>query len=167
MEYLTADEILAGGSMAFDVKVPSQVLNPSAEDDGGLSDESASKVKLRPLTVRMIQQLSRAAKDNDGLLSSLMLKEAMIEPKLSLDQVNGLHSGLARFLLDSVNRISGIAPASGLEEAVQAPMAKACFVLSKEFGWSPQEVGEMTMAQIMLYLEMIRQNKETQSVAAA
>jgi hypothetical protein len=116
--------------------------------------------------VRMLQQLTRAAKDNDGLLSALMLKESLVEPRLSLDQVNGLHSGLARFLLDAVNRVSGISPSRGLDEAVQAPLAKACFVLAKEFGWSPEEVGKMTMAQILLYLEMIRQNRTAETVTA-
>lgn len=60
-----------------------------------------------------------------------------------------------------MNRISGISPAEGLEAAVQAPLAKACFVLAKEFGWSPDEVGKLTMAQIVLYLEMIRQDRKT------
>jgi hypothetical protein len=166
MEYLSADEILAGGTLVFDVEVPSHVLLPSANPDDPVPEGPGGKVKLRPLTVRLLQQLTRAAKDNDGLLSTLMLKEALVEPRLNLDQVNGLHSGLARFLLDSVNRISGISQGQGLEDAVQAPMAKACFVLAKEFGWSPEEVGKMTMAQILLYLEMIKQNRQSETVTA-
>ena len=167
MEYLNADEILAGGSLAYDVDVPAQVLSPTAVEGGFESLEGpGGKVRLRPLTVKLLQQLTRAAKENDGLLSVLMLKEALIEPKLSLDQINSLHSGLARFLLDAVNRISGISQ-SGLDEAVQAPLAKACFVLAKEFGWSPEEVGKMTMAQILLYLEMIRQNRRAETVTSA
>jgi hypothetical protein len=168
MEYLSADEILAGGSLVFDVDVPAHVLSPRADADADHlgSGEPGGRVRLRPLTVRLLQQLTRAAKDNDGLLSALMLKESLVEPKLALEQINGLHSGLARFLLDAVNRISGISAAQGLDDAVQAPLAKACFVLAKEFGWSPEEVGKMTMAQILLYLEMIRQNRQSEAVTA-
>ena len=158
MGYLSADEILAGGSLVFDVEVPAATLSPAPADED-LPEGPGGRVRLRPLTVRLLQQLTRAAKDNDGLLSALMIKEALVEPKLSLDQVNGLHSGLARFLLDAINRVSGISQSQGLDEAVQAPLAKACFVLAKEFGWSPEEVGKMTMAQIMLYLEMIRRDR--------
>jgi hypothetical protein len=159
MRYLSADEILAGGTLVYYVEVPAATLSPTALPDDAPEGRDG-KVRLRPLTVRLLQQLTRAAKDNDGLLSALMLKEALVEPKLSLDQVNGLHSGLARFLLDAVNRISGISQSQGLDEAVQAPLAKACFTLAKEFGWSPEEVGKMTMAQIMLYLEMIRRDRQ-------
>lgn len=159
MGYLSADDILAGGTLVFDVEVPAATLSPSADPEEA-PEGPGGKVRLRPLTVRMLQQLARAAKDNDGLLTTLMLKEALVEPRLTLDQVQGLHSGLARFLLDAINRISGISQSEGLEAAVQAPLAKACFTLAKEFGWSPEEVGKLTMAQIMLYLEMIRQDRQ-------
>ena len=33
-------------------------------------------------------------------------------------------------------------------------MARACFVLAKEFGWTPEEVSGLTLGQILLYLEM-------------
>jgi len=121
MEYLSADEILAGGTMVFDIMVPSRVLAPTANGDEAGPEAEDGKVKLRPLTVRMLQQLTRAAKDNDGLLSGLMLKEALVEPRLSLEQVNGLHSGLARFLLDAVNRISGISRSPGLRRPHRLP----------------------------------------------
>lgn len=167
MEYLSADEILAGGTLVFDVDIPAHILSPQANADDPLAEGPGGRVRLRPLTVRLLQQLTRAARDNDGLLSALMIKESLVEPKLGLEQVNGLHSGLARFLLDGVNRISGISSSQGLEDAVQAPLAKACFVLAKEFGWSPEEVGKMTMAQILLYMEMIKQNRQGEAVTAS
>lgn len=166
MDYLSSDEILAGGTLVFDVDVPANVLSPNANADDPVPDGPGGRVRLRPLTVRLLQQLTRAAKDNDGLLSALMIKESLVEPRLGLDQVNGLHSGLARFLLDAVNRVSGISASQGLEEAVQAPLAKACFILAKEFGWSPEEVGKMTMAQVLLYLEMIKQNRQNEAATA-
>ena len=114
---------------------------------------------MRPLTVRDIQRVTKAARDDDQLLSALMLKEAMVDPVLTFDQVHGLHAGLARFLLAELTRISGLAEdEEGLAGAVQAPLARACFVLAREFGWSPQEVGDLTMGQVLLYLEMIGQS---------
>lgn len=154
MSYLTAEELLAGSSISHDVEVPAMILAPCGEAQGAL------KVKLRPLTVRDVQRVTKAAKDNGSLLSVLMLKEALVEPALSFEQVHSLHTGLARFLLGELNRISGLAvEEDDMTEAVQAPLAKACFILAQQFGWSPQEVGELTMGQILLYLEMIRQHR--------
>jgi hypothetical protein len=111
---------------------------------------------MRPLTVRDIQRATKAARDDDALLSTLLLKEAIVEPALSIDQIHGLHAGLARFLLEEVNRISGLTADEGmLSDAVRAPMARACFALAQAFGWSPQEVGELTLGQVLLYLEML------------
>jgi hypothetical protein len=155
MSYVTADELLAGSSITHDVEIPATILAPT-----GGPTKTPSKVKIRPLTVRDVQRATKAAKDGGALLSVLMLKEALVEPSLSFEQVHALHTGLARFLLDELNRISGLTVEEGsMAEAVQAPLAKACFILAQEFGWSPQEVGELTMGQILLYMEMIRQNR--------
>ncbi len=81
----------------------------------------------------------------------------MAEPSLTPDQVLDLPAGLGRFLVEQINAISGIDTARDtLEEYVQAPLARACFVLAKEFGWTPEEVSGMTIGQILLYLEMAR-----------
>ena len=45
-----------------------------------------------------------------------------------------------------------------VEELVQAPLARACFILAKEFGWTPEEVSGMTIGQILLYIEMAHGN---------
>jgi len=114
---------------------------------------------MRPLTVRDIQRVTKAARDDDSLLSIVMLKEAMVEPALTLEQVHALHAGVARFLLEELNRISGLdVDQDTLTEAVQAPLARACFILAREFGWSPQEVGDLTMGQVLLYIEMLGQD---------
>ena len=84
-----------------------------------------------------------------------MIQQAMVEPALSLEQTSHLPAGLARFLVERINEISGIdTPQDALTELVQAPLARACFVLAKEFGWTPEEVSGMTIGQILLYLEM-------------
>jgi len=153
MTYLTADELLAGSALTHDVLIP-----PSLAGVDGRAEltEHDGRVRMRPLTVRDIQRATKAARDDDALLSILMLKEGIVEPSLSLDQVHGLHAGLARFLLDELNRISGLTTDDEtLSEAVHAPMARACFALAQAFGWSPQEVGELTLGQVLLYLEML------------
>ncbi len=64
-------------------------------------------------------------------------------------------AGMARFLVERINAISGIStPRDSLVELVQAPLARACFALAKEFGWTAEEVSGMTIGQILLYLEM-------------
>jgi hypothetical protein len=59
-----------------------------------------------------------------------------------------------------VNAISGLAvEADELERAVRAPLARACFVLSREFGWTPNECAELTVGQVLLYLEMLARDE--------
>jgi hypothetical protein len=112
-------------------------------------------VEVVPLTVRDLQLIAKAAKDDDSLSAALIIQQAVVEPKLTLDEIQRLPAGLARHLVDRINTISGIdLPRNALEEMVQAPLAKACFVLAKEFGWTPDEVSGMTIGQILLFLEM-------------
>lgn len=157
---LTAEEILAGGSIKHKINIPENILYPEGTSLTGIS-QNENTVVLKPLTIKDIQLIAKAAKDNDILISTLMLKQAMIEPALTLEQISSLHSGVVKFLVDKINQISGLStPKDDLVELVQAPMAKACFILAKEFGWTPEEVSEMTVGQILLYLEMATQNSK-------
>jgi hypothetical protein len=109
------------------------------------------------LTVRDLQRIANAAATDDSLSASLMIQQAMVEPALKVEQVSRLPAGLARFLVERINELTGIdTPRDELSELVQTPLAKACFVLAKEFGWTPEEVSGMTIGQILLYLEMSR-----------
>jgi hypothetical protein len=154
---LSAEELLAGGSLTHEVTLPAGLL-------GGASADTAadSQVVLRPLTVRDLQRIAKAAQDDEGMSAALMVQQALVQPQLKLDQVSSLPAGVARFLVDRINEISGIStPRNALEELVQAPLARACFVLAKEFGWTPEEVSGMTIGQILLYLEMAYRGGET------
>jgi len=163
---LSADELLAGGALTFEVSVPASVLSAVRADGGGLSQgaggvgQTGGLVRLRPLTVRDLQLISRAAKDNDALTSALMVQTALVEPKLSVAQVNAMHVGLLQFLLDQVNRLSGIttAPAE-MQAAAQDPLVRAAFILAREFGWTPEQVGELTLGQIMLHLQLLKEQR--------
>jgi hypothetical protein len=146
---LTAEELLAGSALTYEVEVPADLLNSNGDGP------TEARVVLRPLTVRDLQRIGKAAREDDGLSAALMIQQALVEPALKPDQVSQLSAGLARFLVDQINALSGMStPRDALGELVQAPLAKACFVLAKEFGWTPEEVSGMTIGQILLYLEM-------------
>ena len=150
---LTAEELLAGGAVTHEVEVPREFQQSNG--DG----RANGHVVLRPLTVRDLQRIGKAASDDENLSASLMIQQSLVEPALKPDQVSQLPAGLARFLVERINAISGIStPRDALGELVQAPLAKACFVLAKQFGWTPEEVSGMTIGQILLYLEMANGN---------
>jgi hypothetical protein len=150
---LTAEQILAGSSLQQEVEIPPALLATGAA--------GPAKVVLRPLAVRDLQRINRASKDDDSLSAALMIQQALVDPELRTEQVSQLPAGLASFLVDRINALSGItASRDQLDEMVQAPLARACFVLAKEFGWTPEDVSAMTIGQILLYLEMSRRQGE-------
>jgi hypothetical protein len=151
---LTAEELLAGGTLTHEVELPADLLNGS----GALAD---ARVTVRALTVRDLQRIASAAREDDGLAAGLMIQQALVEPPLGHDQVARLPAGLARFLVERINAVSGVStPRDALAELVQAPLARACFVLAKEFGWTPEDVSGMTIGQILMYLEMAHADGE-------
>jgi len=158
---LSAEELLAGSSLTYDIKIPAHVLSPEGESSTSTDKViSEMSVKLRPLNVRDLQLISRASKDNDDLTSVLMVQSALIEPKLSVTDVNALHVGLLQYLLAEVNHISGIISSDAqMEDAVEDPLVKAAYVLASEFGWTPDQVSEMTLGQIMLSLQMLKEKR--------
>lgn len=151
---LNAEALLAGGALTHEIDIPSDLIDAKGA-------ETAARVVIRPLTVRDLQRIGRAAQADESLSAALMIQQALVEPKLKAEQVSQLPAGLARFLVEKINAVSGIdTPRSVLAELVQAPLAKACFVLAKEFGWTPEEVSGMTIGQILLYLEMAQKERE-------
>jgi hypothetical protein len=102
-----------------------------------------------------VQRIAHAAGNDRELAAGLMIQLALVEPELTVDQAGRLPAGLARFLVDKVNEVSGIdTPRDRLGELVQAPLAKACFVVADEFGWTAEDVSAMTVGQILMYVEM-------------
>ncbi|HEU4881767.1 MAG TPA: hypothetical protein VFT45_05965, partial [Longimicrobium sp.] len=89
---LTAEELLAGGQLTHELELPAALLPPDAA-------RADSRVVLRPLTVRDLQRIGRAARDDDGLSAALMISQALVEPALRADEVAQLPAGLARFLV--------------------------------------------------------------------
>jgi hypothetical protein len=147
---LTAEDLLAGAAATHTIAVPGSVLGPNgAQGVGG-------QVTLRPLTVRDVQRVAQAAREQRLLTSVLMVQQSLVSPKLTIEQTGSLSAGLVEFLLARVNEISGLKiDAEDLDQAIRAPLARACFVLSREFGWTPSETASLTVGQILLYLEML------------
>lgn len=156
---LSVEELLAGGSLTHTIEIPEKVLYPNGNPKQ--QEKREHTVTIRPLTLKDIQLIHKASKDNPVLSSSLMLQHTLVEPKLKLEQINSMHSGLLSFLVSKVSQISGLSIAGDtLTSLVQAPLARTCFIMAKEFGWTPQEVSEMTIGQILLYLEMINESSK-------
>lgn len=157
MATLSTDELLAGAEVTHRVTVPAHLLAPSTRTEMPAGDDDgASEVVLRPLVLADVMTLQRAAGDDGELASALMVQKALVDPVLSLEQVHRLPAGLVEFLLGEVNRTSGLSlGGDDLDEAVHAPLARACFILAREFGWTPDKCAELTVGQVLLYLEML------------
>lgn len=159
---LSAEELLAGSSLTYEIEIPTQILYPTESvANGSAKSGEARKVRLRPLNVRDLQLVARAAKENDSLVATLMVQRALVEPEMGILQVSTMHAGLVQYLLEQVNRISGITTsAESLSAATDAPLTKAAFVLAKAFGWTPQQVSELTLGQVLLHLRMLQENSK-------
>jgi hypothetical protein len=149
---LTSEELLAGAAATYTIDVPASLL--------GAASGAGGQVTLRPLTVRDVQRVAQAAKEQRLLTSVLMVQQSLVTPKLTVEEAGSLAAGLLEFLLARVNEISGLrVEGDDLEKAVRAPLTRACFVLSREFGWTPAETASLTLGQVLLYLEMLARNE--------
>lgn len=145
---LSAADLLAGAEAVCEVDLPARLLPGDAVD---------RRVRLKPLTVRDLRLIARASRDNEDLTAALMVRQALVEPSLSLDQLNAMPAGLLQFLLREVNRISGItAVEDEILAALEDPLVRASLMLSRELGWTPEEVGRLTMGELMLHVAALR-----------
>jgi len=157
--FMTPEELMAGGKMSYEIEIPGEILQPMP-NEGPASEKNGKKIKLRPLTVKDVQLIAKAARDDEVLTSILMIHKAVIEPQLKQKEIAEMHSGLVSFLVDRINRISGLSTTEDeMQQIAGSPIVQAFFVLAKEFNWTPQQVREMTVGQILGYLEMLNQAK--------
>lgn len=153
---VSAEDLLAGASVTFEVEVPADLARPAPGSNGAQGADEPMRVRLRPLTVHDLQLISRAAKEHDSLTATLMVQRALVEPEMTVAQAGGMPVGLLHFLLDRVNEISGMhASTEELRDARRAPISRAAHILASEFGWTPEDVGALTLGQVLLHLEMI------------
>src|SRR5260370_21869346 len=156
---ITPEELLAGKALTYDVEVPPSVL---AAGEEGPRNSEAKKIRLRPLTIKDVQLIAKAAQDDEVLTSELMIHRAVVEPKLKQNEIAEMPGGLVRFLVERINRISGLsAGADELKEMAGSPIEQAFFVLAREFNWTPQQVKQMTVGQIIGDLELLKPTKRS------
>ncbi|WP_019600790.1 hypothetical protein [Teredinibacter turnerae] len=181
---LTSEKLLAGANVCFDIAIPHAILQAGRDgafsltdlDGQNLTAEQQSKlaldthsdadnqVRLRPLSVADLQLINRAGKDNNTLMAALLVQKSLVEPKMTIAEVNRLPVGVLQFLANQVNEISGInASEEQLQQAAEEPLAQAAFILAKHFGWTPQQIGELTLGQVLFNLKMLRQANAQQS----
>ena len=143
---LSAQDLLAGAALVHAVDVPGRVLHPGSTLAGG-------RVQIRPLSVGTLGLISRAARDDASLIPVLMIKEALAEPALSMEQIRQLHVGLADFLVAQINFLSGLsADGESLAEAQATSLGQTHLLLAKHFGWAPEQVSQLTPGQVGVYL---------------
>lgn len=159
---LSAEDLLASGATTHTVALPAALLAGAvgSAPEGTPDGRTAGEVVLRPLLVRDVDRVVRAAKEQRVLTSVLLVQQALVAPKMTVEQVGSLPAGLVQFLSEKVNALSGLTLGEDdLERAVKAPLARACFVLAREFGWTPGECSELTVGQVLLYLEMLARDE--------
>ncbi len=154
---LRVADLLAGSQAVQDVTIPAAVLLPAASNGEAHSDQvHGGQVRMRPLSIAVLSLISRAARDDAGLIPLLMIKEAVVDPPLTLDQIRQMHAGLVYFLADQANRLSGLnADGAALEEATNSTLGQTHILLAKHFGWTPEQVSRLTPGQVAVYLSGI------------
>ncbi|MBV7336004.1 hypothetical protein KFU94_48765 [Chloroflexi bacterium TSY] len=146
---LNADDLLLGSQALHNVTIPAAILTPVAHN----SESQTGYVQMRPLNIAVLTLISRAARDDASLLPLLMIKEAVVEPALTLDQIRQMHVDLVHFLVSQINRISGLdADGATLNEAAGSPLGQTHILLAKHFGWTPEQVNQLTPGQVAVYL---------------
>lgn len=148
---LSPADLLAGADAVRDVDVPNELLGGSAAPDAD------RRVRLKSLTVDDLRLISRAARTSDQLTAVLMVQRSLVEPALTVPEVSRMPVGLLQFLLREVNDLSGIsASEEDVARAIEDPLAQASFRLSQAFGWTPEEIGRLTMGEVLTHLQLLK-----------
>ena len=104
---LSPEDLLAGSNMTFEVIVPPEVLQPVSKPN---PEAKEIMVELRPLSIGKFELIMKAAKKEPGLIPLLMIKESLVKPTMSLEQIKQMHLGLVNFLIAQIRQISGLTP---------------------------------------------------------
>ena len=104
---VTAEDLMVGVAATYEITIPPEVLRPGPNGSAaGQSDGMV--VELRPLSIGIFQLIMKAAREDPGLIPILMIKESLVRPSMSVDQVKQLHLGMVSFLIDHIRAISGL-----------------------------------------------------------
>lgn len=105
---LTPEDLLAGACATFEIAIPPEILQPrkGGQSAGQRQDQ---RLILRPLSIGVFQLILKAARQDAGLIPLLMIKESLVKPAMTLEQIKQLHLGLIEFLVGHIREISGLA----------------------------------------------------------
>jgi hypothetical protein len=146
---LAAEDLMTGPGAVEIVAVPEMLLPGTPQ--------GPATVSMRPLTVRDLRLITKAAKDNDELTAALMVRQALVEPAMTAEQLAAMPAGLMQFLLREVNRISGLAETEGeVFAALEDPLVQLGLLLGRSYGWTPDQVGQLTMGEALLHAAALR-----------
>jgi hypothetical protein len=145
---LSAQELLAGSALIHETQVPAEVLIPGAGTEGA----SGGRVKIRPLRMATLALIANAAAEDPSLVPLLMIKESLVEPALQLEQIRQMHAGLVHFLVARINAVSGLDSGESSRNASASRLGETHLLLARHFGWTPQQVSELTPGQVAVYL---------------
>ncbi|HLL53878.1 MAG TPA: hypothetical protein VK447_10045 [Myxococcaceae bacterium] len=150
---LSAHDLLAGSALVHEVEIPAQVLRPGVSASPADQAKGGGVVKLRPLRIATLALILNASREDPSLVPLLMVKESLVEPALQLEQIRQLHAGLVHFLVAHINLISGLdTDGAGARGAAASPLGETHLQLARHFGWTPQQVAELTPGQVAVYL---------------
>ena len=105
---LTAEDLLAGANTTFDIIIPPGMLQrtKSVADDADEPEEQV--VRIRPLSIGTYQLIMKAAKNEPGMIPLLMVKESLVEPVVTVEQVRRMPLGLVELLIEVIREVSGL-----------------------------------------------------------
>lgn len=102
---VTAEELVQGASPEYELAIPLNIVNPAGNKDTG---DKTMIIKIKTLTIEVFQLILKAARDDDSLIPLLVVKEAVIEPKLTFNQIKRMHVGLITFIVERIREVSGM-----------------------------------------------------------
>ena len=96
---LTVDDLLAGGQTTPSGRGARRRAAPREPRRCAATRRLAPAgdgrtVVIRPLVLADVQRIQRAARDDQALTSVLMVQQALVEPTVTVEQVNRMHAGL-------------------------------------------------------------------------
>ncbi len=104
---LSAEDLLAGAETTFEVVIPNDIVSaPKSMNGNGATQERI--IKIRPLTIGTFSLITRAAKNDTALIPLFMIKESVVEPVLTLEQVKKMPIGLVEFIIEHIREVSGL-----------------------------------------------------------
>lgn len=107
---LSAEDLLAGAETIFEIVMPNEMISQSfdAKTMNGNGTTQERIIKIRPLTIGVFSLITRAAKNDSALIPLFMIKESVVEPVLTIEQVKKMPIGMVEFIIENIRNVSGL-----------------------------------------------------------